>query len=95
VLANGRSYASAVGAAVSDTAGSSGAAALQAPSMTPGDAAASAVPPRAGLVHNALIWMDLEMTGLDPRRDSIIEIAVIITDSHLQNELPVSALPAS
>ena len=32
---------------------------------------------------NALVWIDLEMTGLDPLRDSIIEIATIITDSDL------------
>lgn len=32
----------------------------------------------------ALIWMDLEMTGLDPDRDRILEIAVIVTDGDLQ-----------
>jgi len=30
-----------------------------------------------------LIWIDLEMTGLDPLNDRIIEIATLITDSHL------------
>ncbi len=30
-----------------------------------------------------LIWIDLEMTGLDPDRDSIIEIATIVTDKDL------------
>lgn len=30
-----------------------------------------------------LIWIDLEMTGLDPDKDKIIEIATIITDSQL------------
>ena len=41
-----------------------------------------------------LIWIDLEMTGLDPARDTIIEIATIVTDKHL-NELaegPVIAI---
>jgi oligoribonuclease len=32
---------------------------------------------------NNLIWIDLEMTGLFPERDRIIEIAVVITDSQL------------
>ena len=30
-----------------------------------------------------LIWIDLEMTGLDPQKDVILEIATIITDSQL------------
>lgn len=30
-----------------------------------------------------LIWIDLEMTGLDPDRDLIIEIATVITDKNL------------
>lgn len=30
-----------------------------------------------------LIWIDLEMTGLDPDNDVIIEIATIVTDSQL------------
>lgn len=31
-----------------------------------------------------LIWIDLEMTGLDPDQDVIIEIATIVTDSNLE-----------
>ena len=30
-----------------------------------------------------LVWMDLEMTGLNPEVDRIIEIATIVTDSSL------------
>lgn len=30
-----------------------------------------------------LIWIDLEMTGLDPSKDRIIEIATVVTDSDL------------
>jgi len=41
-----------------------------------------------------LVWIDLEMTGLDTAEDNIIEIATIVTDRHL-NELaegPVLAI---
>src|SRR4029450_6698761 len=31
-----------------------------------------------------LVWMDLEMTGLDPARDVIVEIATIVTDDELE-----------
>jgi len=31
-----------------------------------------------------MVWMDLEMTGLEPERDVIIEIATIITDHNLE-----------
>ncbi|MEM1080384.1 MAG: oligoribonuclease [Pseudomonadota bacterium] len=34
-------------------------------------------------MDNRLIWIDLEMTGLDCRRDQIIEIATIVTDNQL------------
>ena len=30
-----------------------------------------------------LVWIDLEMTGLDTDRDSILEIATVVTDSQL------------
>jgi len=32
---------------------------------------------------NALVWIDLEMTGLEPDRERIIEIATLITDGNL------------
>lgn len=43
---------------------------------------------------NNLIWIDLEMTGLDTARDRIIEIATVVTDSHLEllAEGPVFAI---
>jgi oligoribonuclease len=30
-----------------------------------------------------LVWIDLEMTGLDPRRCTVLEIGVVVTDSQL------------
>ncbi len=33
--------------------------------------------------NDNLIWVDLEMTGLEPETDVIIEIATIVTDSNL------------
>jgi oligoribonuclease len=30
-----------------------------------------------------LVWLDMEMTGLDPERERIIEMATIVTDSDL------------
>ena len=31
-----------------------------------------------------LVWVDLEMTGLDPEKDVILEVAALITDSQLE-----------
>ena len=38
-----------------------------------------------------LIWLDMEMTGLEPERDRIIELAMIVTDDQLNivTESPV------
>jgi oligoribonuclease len=47
--------------------------------------------------ENNLIWIDLEMTGLVPERDCIIEIAVVVTDPQvtLRVEGPVIAVHQS
>ncbi|PKO84314.1 MAG: oligoribonuclease [Betaproteobacteria bacterium HGW-Betaproteobacteria-11] len=34
--------------------------------------------------QNALVWLDMEMTGLDPDGDRIIELAMVITNSSLE-----------
>jgi oligoribonuclease len=56
----------------------------------------SAVPTLACSDQN-LIWIDLEMTGLKPDTDRIIEIAVVVTDPHLtvRIEGPVFAVHQS
>ena len=33
--------------------------------------------------QNNLAWLDMEMTGLDPERDRIIEVAIVITNAQL------------
>ncbi len=40
---------------------------------------------------NNLIWIDMEMTGLNPDKDCIIEVALVVTDSQLNTiaEAPV------
>jgi oligoribonuclease len=44
-----------------------------------------------------LVWVDMEMTGLDPDADRIIEVAVVVTDSELNilGEGPVFAIHQS
>jgi oligoribonuclease len=39
--------------------------------------------PEGTMTSDRLIWIDLEMTGLDPEENVIIEIATIVTDSDL------------
>jgi oligoribonuclease len=54
------------------------------------------VPPNAPARPNEfnLVWVDMEMTGLDPDNDCIIEVAVVVTDSQLNvlAEGPVFAI---
>ena len=52
---------------------------------------------QASEMKQRLIWVDLEMTGLNPESDAILEIACIVTDADL-NELaqgPVFAITHS
>lgn len=45
----------------------------------------------------SLVWMDMEMTGLDPDRDTVLEIATLVTDDDLNiiAEGPVFAVSQS
>jgi oligoribonuclease len=45
-------------------------------------------------LESNLIWIDLEMTGLDHKKDQIIEIATVVTDANLNKlaEGPVIAI---
>jgi oligoribonuclease len=66
---------------------------------SPPAAAASPAPSLVNLApseHN-LIWIDLEMTGLVPERDRIIEVAVVVTDPQVtvRVEGPVFAVHQS
>ena len=57
----------------------------------------STTPQTLAASENNLVWIDLEMTGLYPDRDRIIEIAVVVTDPHLtvRIEGPVFAVHQS
>ena len=47
--------------------------------------------------ENNLVWLDCEMTGLNPKEDRLLEIAVVVTDPHLQTRVegPVFAIHQS
>jgi len=59
--------------------------------------AATASPPSLARNEQNLVWIDLEMTGLYPDKDRIIEIAVVVTDAQLavRIEGPVFAIHQS
>ncbi|NHZ95907.1 oligoribonuclease [Massilia sp. CCM 8734] len=59
------------------------------------DLAAPAALPRPNEFN--LVWVDMEMTGLEPDSDRIIEVAVVVTDMHLNilGEGPVFAIHQS
>ena len=45
----------------------------------------TAIPPAVKTIPNEfrLVWLDMEMTGLDPERERIIEVAVVVTEPDL------------
>jgi oligoribonuclease len=47
--------------------------------------------------ENNLVWLDCEMTGLNPKEDRLLEIAVVVTDPHVQIRVagPVFAIHQS
>ena len=48
------------------------------------DSSTAAAPAEPGLDDNRLVWIDMEMSGLLPDTDRILEIAVVVTDNELQ-----------
>jgi oligoribonuclease len=58
-------------------------------------AAAPVAAPRPNEMN--LVWVDMEMTGLEPETDRIIEVAMVVTDMHLNvlAEGPVFAIHQS
>ena len=42
--------------------------------------------------QNNLVWLDMEMTGLSPDTDRIIEVAMVITDSNLETVAEAATL---
>ena len=68
--------------------------------MTDTSAASAASPAASAALardERNLVWIDLEMTGLAPATDRIIEIAVVVTDAHLGQRVegPVLAIHQS
>jgi oligoribonuclease len=59
-----------------------------------GDQVTTGGAPTMAVSENNLIWLDLEMTGLDPFTDRILEIATLVTNSNLEvvAEGPVVAI---
>ena len=55
---------------------------------------AEETPTKTSTDESRLIWLDMEMTGLDPDRDRVIEIAVVVTDANLEiiAEAPVHVI---
>lgn len=66
--------------------GNSSSAAIDSNNKKAGAAAKGGKDPSSsnGFLRDPLVWVDLEMTGLDPRTDTIIEIAVMVSDGQLQ-----------
>ena len=66
------------------------------PETTQDSAAPASDAPLAKSDQN-LVWLDCEMTGLDPEVDRIIEIAVVVTGPHLSPRVegPVFAIHQS
>ena len=56
--------------------------------------ASAAIPATLAKNDQNLVWLDCEMTGLDPERDRIIEIAVVVTGPNLEPRIegPVIAV---
>ncbi|MFZ1891994.1 MAG: oligoribonuclease, partial [Formosimonas sp.] len=65
--------------------------------MTENSHTAAANAATIGRDDHRLIWVDMEMTGLNPQTDKVIEIAIVVTDADLNTivEAPVFAIHQS
>jgi oligoribonuclease len=43
--------------------------------------------------RDRLVWLDLEMTGLDPRQDAIVQLAIVVTELDSFEELETLEVP--
>ncbi|MEK8049113.1 oligoribonuclease [Ideonella sp. DXS22W] len=70
---------------------------MSTPDNAPDATAAAAIATDLAPSEQNLIWIDLEMTGLSPFTDRIIEIAVVVTDAQLTQRVegPVLAIHQS
>ena len=51
------------------------------------------VPPVLSKSDQNLVWLDCEMTGLEPDTDRLLEIAVIVTGPQLEPSIVISHCP--
>ncbi|MFM2120720.1 MAG: hypothetical protein RL722_2188, partial [Pseudomonadota bacterium] len=70
---------------------------VAAPAVPTAVAATSDAPPTLAKAESHLVWIDMEMTGLDPQNDRIIEIAIVVTNADLSVRIegPVIAVHQS
>lgn len=51
--------------------------------LHPGTAPGTATSPSFAVDENRLLWVDMEMSGLSPDTDRVLEVAIVVTDAEL------------